>query len=69
MYFFSFSISLNVNDAIRKANAQTIQNYFHKKCRFMTISFKGKGRLNDTFDFKEMKIFDTLNENTNQMHK
>lgn len=28
---FFFSISLNVNDAIRKTNAQMIQNSFHKK--------------------------------------
>ena len=34
----------------------------------MAISFKGKGRLYETFDFKEMNIFDTLNENTNQIH-
>ena len=67
MYFFS--VSLNVNDLIIKTNAQMIQNSFHKKWRFATISFKGKGRLYDAFDFKEMNIFDTLNENTNQMHK
>ena len=66
MYFFL--VSLNVNDAIRKTNAQMIQKSFHKKWWFVTISFKGKGRKYDTFDFKEMKNFDTLNENTNQMH-
>jgi len=35
----------------------------------MTIYFKGKGILYDIFNFKETKIFDTLNENMNQMHK
>lgn len=35
----------------------------------MEISVKGKGRLNETFNFKETNIFDTLNENMNQMHK
>ena len=43
--------------------------FFIKNDDLWQFLLKGKGRLYDTFNFKEMNIFDTLNENTNQMHK
>lgn len=62
MYLFFFSVLLNVNYALRKTKCTMVQKLFSQKCRFMTISLKCKGRLNDTFNFKKTNIFDTLNE-------
>lgn len=54
---YLFSVSLNVNDAIRKTNAQMIQNSFHTKIMIVTISFKERGRLIRHFQFFRNEAF------------